>query len=126
MKNTIDWFEIPTRDLDTATKFYETVLGTAIRREVYGGAPHGVLVAPDDAVSGALVVADDKRKPGTGGALIYLACRDGVPAVVERAERAGAKVVLPVTSIGPFGWIAVIRDLDGNEIGLHAEAGAVG
>lgn len=125
MKNAINWFEIPTRDLDKAARFYEAVLGGPIKREVFGGVPHGVLAADQDAVTGALI-ADPKRSPGGSGALIYLDCRDGVPAVVERAEKAGAKVVLPVTSIGPFGWIAVIRDLDGNEIGLHAEAAPVG
>jgi uncharacterized protein len=123
MKNAINWFEIPTRDLDKAVRFYEAVLGTAIKRENFGGVPHGVLAADQDAVTGALV-ADPKRQPGTTGALIYLDCRDGVPAVVERARKEGAQVVLPVTSIGPFGWIAVIRDLDGNEVGLHAEAAA--
>jgi predicted enzyme related to lactoylglutathione lyase len=123
MKNAINWFEIPTRDLDKAVTFYEAVLGQPIKREDFGGVPHGVLSADKDAVAGALV-ADAKRTPGAGGTLIYLDCTGGVPGAVERAKQAGAQIVLPVTSIGPFGWIAVIRDLDGNEVGLHAEAAA--
>ena len=32
-RNAINWFEIPVSNLDRAQKFYETLLGTAIRRE---------------------------------------------------------------------------------------------
>ena len=35
--------------------------------------------------------------------------------------RAGAKVLLPATSLGEQGTIALIEDLDGNTVGLHAE-----
>jgi predicted enzyme related to lactoylglutathione lyase len=125
MKNVINWFEIITRDMDKAVRFYETALGKPIKRELFAGMPHGIFGADpgDGGVHGALIV-DAKRTPGSGGTIIYLDCADGVPAVVERATKAGAKVILPTTSIGPQGWIAVIQDLDGNHIGLHAEAAA--
>jgi len=125
MKNAINWFEIPTRDMDRAVRFYEAALGTPMQREVFGGMPHALFAAAKDkdSVTGALVV-DAKREPGTTGALIYLGCPDGVPAVLDRAAKAGAKVLLPVTSIGEHGFIAVIQDLDGNQIGLHANPAA--
>jgi predicted enzyme related to lactoylglutathione lyase len=123
MKNTINWFEIPTRDMDKAVRFYEAALATTIKRETFGGVPHGVFPHANGTVTGALV-ADGKRQPGATGALIYFDCADGVPAVLDRATKAGAKMVLPVTAIGEHGWIAVVADLDGNEIGLHAPPAA--
>lgn len=42
-------------------------------------------------------------------------------ASLARALEAGAKVVVPETSIGEHGTIAQIEDLDGNVVGLHAE-----
>ena len=126
MKNAINWFEITTRDMDKAVRFYEATLGQPIKREIFGGVPHGVFGTSDDAkggVHGALIV-DAKRTPGAGGTLIYFDCADGVPAVVERATKAGAKVLVPAMSIGEHGWIAVISDLDGNHIGLHAAPAA--
>lgn len=125
MTNSINWFEIPTRDMDRAVRFYEATFATALRREVFGDVPHAVFPAPQErgVVTGALV-ADKRRTPGASGALLYLACKDGVPATLSRAEKAGAKVLLGTTSIGEHGFIAVIQDLDGNEIGLHAYGAA--
>ena len=42
------------------------------------------------------------------------------PAVSRARSTAGAKIVQPRTEIGPHGTIALIEDLDGNVIGLHA------
>lgn len=33
MKSVINWFEIPVADMDRATKFYESVMQVALRRE---------------------------------------------------------------------------------------------
>ena len=33
MKSVINWFEIPVADMDRATKFYESVMRVALRRE---------------------------------------------------------------------------------------------
>lgn len=128
MKNAINWFEITTRDMDKAVRFYEATLAQPIKREIFGGIPHGVFGAGDDkaetgGVHGALIV-DAQRATGAGGTLVYFNCADGVPAVVERATKAGAKVIVPTMAIGEHGWIAVIADLDGNHVGLHAAAAA--
>jgi len=37
----------------------------------------------------------------------------------DRAVAAGGKVVQPTTDLGPHGTIALIRDLDGNVVGIH-------
>jgi|SRR5690349_21783362 len=124
MSNAINWFEIPTRDMDKAVRFYEAMLGVSLKRELFGGVPHAIFPAGDEtSVHGAVVTETPTRRgPGAGGVVIYLNAPKGVPDAVERAGKAGGAVVLPPTSIGPQGWIAVVRDLDGNEIGLHAPA----
>ena len=35
-RTALNWFEIPVSNLDRAQKFYETLLGTSIRRETMG------------------------------------------------------------------------------------------
>ena len=126
MSNAINWFEIPTRDMDKAIRFYEAMLGVSLQRETFGGVPHGVFPADkgdQKSVHGALVTeTPTKRGPGAGGVVIYLNAPNGVPDAVEKATKAGGAVLLPTTAIGPHGWIAVVRDLDGNEVGLHAPA----
>ncbi len=119
--NSINWFEIPTRDMDKAVPFYEKTLGVTLQREVFGGMPHAIFPVEksDTAVTGALV-AGPHATPGGGGVTIYLEAPDGVKACLARARAAGAAEVVPHMAIGEHGWIAVFRDLDGNHVGLHS------
>ena len=122
MSNAINWFEIPSKNLDKAARFYETTLGVTLRREVFGGVPHAVFEtdkSKPELVSGA-VVDRAQNQPGAAGVVIYLNCPDGVPAALARATQAGGKQLMPTTSIGENGWIAIVEDLDGNVVGLHA------
>lgn len=119
MKNSINWFEIPVVDLPRATAFYEKVLATALRTEDFGGTPMTILAA--EGVAGALVSVPG-RKPSADGALLYLDTAGALDAVLGRIEKAGGKVVLPRTAIGVQGFIAVMQDTEGNQVGLHQEA----
>jgi predicted enzyme related to lactoylglutathione lyase len=40
---------------------------------------------------------------------------------IERATRAGGRVVLPKTDIGDPGFIAILADTEGNHVALHME-----
>jgi predicted enzyme related to lactoylglutathione lyase len=121
--NAINWFELPTRDMDKAVRFYETTLGVTLKREVFGGMPHAVFVPQgghdDRSVTGAIVTAPHLT-PGSKGTVVYFYCKDGVNAALARAQAAGATVALPHTNIGENGFIAIIDDLEGNRVGLHA------
>lgn len=119
MKNSINWFEIPVVDLPRATAFYGRVLGAPLRTEDFGGTPMAILEA--EGVAGALVRVPN-RKPSADGALVYLNAAGQLDAVLGRVAQAGGKVVLPRTSIGPQGFIAVLQDTEGNQVGLHQEA----
>ena len=118
--NAINWFEIPVTNLDKAAALYAATLGCDLKREVFFGVPHAIIAAQGEAVTGTLI-SDPARQPQRGvGTLVLLNAKDGVPACLARAVAAGAKVVQPVTDIGPFGTSAKIEDFDGNVIGLHA------
>jgi len=119
MQHTINWFEIPTTDLDRASRFYEAVLGATVKREHFDGTGMQMAVFQGDeaSVRGALIV-DERRKPATDGALVYLHARD-LDASLARIEKAGGNVVMPKTDIGPPGFIALVRDTEGNVVGLH-------
>jgi predicted enzyme related to lactoylglutathione lyase len=120
MNDVIDWFEIPTLDLERAVRFYETVLGARFKRETSGGPPQAMFVGKGEAPFGALV-QDPRRKPAMDGALVYLSAGTDLDGCIERAARAGGRVVLPRTDIGDPGFIAIVADSEGNTVGLHAE-----
>ncbi len=120
MTNTINWFEIPTTDLDRASRFYEAVLGTPLKREHCSATDMHMATfqGAEESVRGALI-ADKRRKPVADGALVYLHAAD-LDASLARIEKAGGSVVMPKTDIGQPGFIALVRDTEGNVVGLHA------
>ncbi len=40
--------------------------------------------------------------------------------VIGRVEKAGGKIVAPKFKLGEVGWIALIKDSEGNIVGLHS------
>ena len=125
MKNAISWFEIPTTQLDSAQAFYESVLGSAMRREAMGPS-QGAVFAYDidgDGVGGALMMGPTAPAKAAGGALVYLDASPSLDVALERVVAAGGQVALPRQALPPgMGFFAHITDLDGNRVGLHAIA----
>lgn len=120
MTHAINWFEIPTTDLDRATRFYEALLGVALKREHFAGSDMAMAIFPgeEESVRGALI-ATSRRKPVADGALVYLHAPD-LDACLARLEKAGGSVVSPKLDIGEPGFIALVKDSEGNVVGLHA------
>jgi predicted enzyme related to lactoylglutathione lyase len=58
-------------------------------------------------------------KPSGEGVQIYFYDAD-IDATLRRLDARGAKIVLSKTAIGPFGFIAVFEDSEGNHIGLRS------
>ena len=118
MQNAINWFEIFVSDLDRAVAFYEGALGIELRREEFGGTPMAIFPGAGAGVAGALV--KNGQKPG-GGTLVYLNANRKLDAVLGRVKPSGGEVVLPKTDIGDPGFIATVKDTEGNIVGLHSE-----
>ena len=119
MANALTWLEIPTSDLGRAVKFYETVLGIHLKREVFGGTPMAIFPASMEDAGGALV-QQLGRAPSGDGTLIYLDAAGKLDACLSRVAAAGGTVVSGRTDIGDPGYIAVLRDTEGNLVALHS------
>lgn len=118
MHNAVNWFEIFVTDLPRAQAFYEQVLDTRLEAELFGGMPMAVF--PGDGVAGALV-QHPARRPSAEGAVTYLNCNGKLEACLARVEKAGGAVLMPRTDIGDPGFIAWVRDTEGNTVALHAQ-----
>ncbi len=117
IKHSINWFRIPVRDLTKASAFYAAVTGRPLKQVDFGGRPHAVFQAiGESAVSGAL---GEEAEPQTGRGVTIFLDVDAVTSALDRAVKAGAKVIQPATDLGPQGTCARIEDLDGNVVGLH-------
>ncbi|QOF80713.1 VOC family protein [Variovorax sp. 38R] len=118
----ITWFEIPVADLDRAQAFYETVLARKLRREDFGGNPLVVFPYDEPATGGALKPGANTSAQAGSGIRVYLDCT-GIDAVLSRVAAAGGQIVAPKSALPPgMGFIAHLRDTEGNEVGLHAPA----
>ncbi|GAC1351475.1 MAG: VOC family protein [Polyangiales bacterium] len=117
--NTLNWFEIAVTDMDRAVKFYQDLLGIVLRRELFAGTPNAIFPKEEKGTGGSLVL-DAKRTPGNSGTVVYLDATGQLDEVVKRASSLGGTVLLPTTAIGDPGFIALIRDSEGNTVGLHA------
>ena len=123
MKNAISWFEIPVRDLARAQAYYQAMLACSMRREAMGPSEGAVFPYEGEGVGGALLCGPSAAKPGSDGTLVYLDCSPSLDAAVARCAAAGGTVAMPRLALPPgMGFIAHIRDLDGNTLGLHASA----
>jgi uncharacterized protein len=118
LRNAINWFEIAVKDIKQAAAFYGTVTGQALEVMAFDGRAHAVFSPGPTCVHGALV-EQAMQGPSRGGTVIYLDIADGVQKAIERASKAGGKVVQERQDLGQHGECALIEDRDGNLIGLH-------
>ena len=112
----INWFEIPTQDLDRAAGFYSRVLEAELG-DMDG--PMGPMKSfHNDGLPVGALVAGPQVSPSQTGSLIYLGTQD-IDAALARVEAAGGQVLVGKTSIGPFGSIGQFVDSEGNRVALH-------
>jgi uncharacterized protein len=115
------WFEIPTRDLGGAVRFYESVLQTRLHREAMGDVELAVFPHQKPAPTGALAQGEGFT-PQPGGTVVYLHLDDIRP-VLERVPGAGGEVRLPRTPLPDgMGFFARVADPEGNIVGLFSAA----
>jgi len=120
--NAIGWFDLYVEDMERAADFYETVFQQKLDPM---GDPTGQTVMRSFSgnmnaygAAGALVKSPNSR-PGPGGTMIYFSVED-CAVEQERITAAGGKVLRPKFSIGPFGWVTLCMDTEGNEFGLNS------
>ncbi len=119
-RNNVGWFEIYVNDMARARKFYETVIGVSLSK----------LEGPDVEMYAFPMEMDAPGSPGSlvhmpgfpvgqNSTLVYFTCEDC--AVEEsRVVGAGGRIEKEKFSIGPYGFVSLVYDTEGNMIGLHS------
>jgi len=120
--NSVGWFEIYVKNMERAKKFYENVFQR--KTEQLKGPGDGIEMWAFNGNSdtygapGALVKMHGFN-PGNNSVVIYFTC-DDCSIEEKRAEAFGGKVEKSKFSIGPYGFISLVYDSEGNMIGLHS------
>jgi uncharacterized protein len=121
-RNVVGWFELYVQDVERAKAFYQETFQIALERLESPGLELWAFPNPmgmdTPGCPGALVKMPGKDS-GVGGTIVYFSCAD----CAEEASRAiqnGGTVQKEKTSIGQYGFIALVVDTEGNMIGLHS------
>jgi len=120
MNNPVRWFEIYVADMRRAKKFYESVLKVKLTKMPFAeGEMWGFPSNPDKwGCSGSLVKMNGLVPSGVS-TIIYFGSDDC--ALEERAvPKFGGTIHKPKRSIGPYGFITLAVDPEGNMIGFHS------
>jgi predicted enzyme related to lactoylglutathione lyase len=70
---------------------------------------------------GGCVIQGKGYEPTDKGTLVYLNGGDDLLTILNKVEKAGGKILMPKTSIGPNGFMAHFLDCEGNRVGLHSK-----
>lgn len=120
--NPVGWFEIYVQDMARSKVFYETVFQVALQQlpgtevEMWGFP----MQMDRMGAAGALVRMEGVASGGNS-VMVYFSCAD-CSVEESRVAKAGGQVVRPRFSIGEYGFVSLVCDSEGNEIGLHSRA----
>lgn len=120
-RNRAVWFDIPVANLDNAAKFYAAVLGVKVVKKKMGDVEFGV-IEHDQGNGGCLIHKPDEVS--ATGPLLYLNTDGRIRDAVQQVEAHGGHVLIPIESIGPHGFRAVVVDSEGNRVALHSNTDA--
>lgn len=118
--NPVVWFEIYVQDIARSKKFYETVFSTTLEKVEDEDCEMWMFPYKEGAEgSGGMIAKMQGIPSGPGGTMVYFSCED---CAVEEARAAanGGDIIRKKFSIGPHGFCAIVKDTEGNHIGLHS------
>lgn len=118
--NPVGWFEIYVQNIERAKAFYSTVLLRTFEKLNAGDLEMWAFNGEMGKAGTAGTLVQMAGMPSGGNSVIvYFNCDD---CVVEesRVVGAGGKILRPKTSIGPYGFVSLVYDTEGNLIGLHS------
>jgi uncharacterized protein len=114
MGNPVVHFEIRAGDTTRQKEFYSELFGWSFGPEDASPLRYSMV---DTRGEGGIQGGVRAAQPGPTGLTFYVQVAD-LPGALERAAALGAATVLPPTPLPRGGRFAVLRDPEGNELGL--------
>ncbi len=118
--NPVGWFEIYVQDMKRAKAFYEKVLGIQLSKLDSRGMDMQAFPMHEghEGATGSLVCMPGVPSGGNS-TLVYFKCAD-CATELGRVKAAGGDIHKEKFAIGPYGFIALALDTEGNMFGLHS------
>lgn len=120
---TFHWNELRTRDARAAMKFYTATIGWTFQRSATpDGMDYWLAIQNGRPVAGFFHLVSPQFDPVPESWMSYLAV-DDVDSRVKKAEKAGAKLVMPIFDVPDVGRIAMLMEPGGAGIGWMTPVG---
>lgn len=117
----VTWFEIPSKDLNRATRFYEEVLGVKLKPDAMGPSLKFSIFPADKGQPTGCVIQGDGYRPSPDSTTVYLNLRDDLAKPLAKVEKAGGKVLQDKTALPEnMGFYAQFLDSEGNRVGFFS------
>ncbi len=113
--NTVCFFEVPVDDFGVAQEFYTELFGWKFEK-IPGGFRYYKIDMGSDKIKGGMTARQD-----SGHTPVNYVKVASVEDSLHKAEKLGAKLVVPRKPVQGVGWFAVMLDPNGNRIGLWQE-----
>ena len=128
-RNVVNWFEIPTKNLARAQRFYEAIFKITLK-EVRSSQPGMKMVifpgSADSAGATGALIHSKHTTPSNEGTVVYFRCHSlgdelaCIQAYKDEQDGIQAAILMPKTAIGKDGFVAHFSDTEGNRVGLHS------
>ena len=120
MEHRIVHFEIPADDPEKLTRFYAELFGWKVEKYPMPGWDYwGCKTGEGPGINGAIM----KRMSPQHCITNYVNVEQ-LDAMLDKAKRLGANVIVPKTAVASMGWFAIALDPQNNPIGLWQADGA--
>ncbi|HKP70524.1 MAG TPA: VOC family protein [Pyrinomonadaceae bacterium] len=120
-RNSVGWFEIYVDDMERARGFYESVFKVTLEKLPIDVEMLTFPMNEEAPGSSGALVHMPGFPAGNNSVLVYFTCED-CATEESRVEGAGGRIEKTKFSIGPYGFISLVYDTEGNMIGLHSMA----
>ncbi len=121
MSNAVNWFEIPVTDYDRAKSFYSNIFGATLTESEMNGLKMAFFPMQSQQGVGGAIVQGEGYVPSDKGTMVYLNGGDDLAPILSRVEAAGGTIVTPKALINDeIGYMAIIRDTEGNKVAFHS------
>ena len=117
----VRWLDIPVKDLDRASLFYERILSQKIIRKKYEAGEYAYFGHSKEGEVGACLILSDTMVPRKDGFLPYFNVDERHKEAEESVEENGGTILQTKHSMGEYGFRTIILDTEGNRIALHSK-----
>lgn len=111
------WNELMTSDASKAKDFYKNLFGWTSEDNNMGEFVYTMYKSGDQMIGGMMQIPADEQKQIPPHWMNYVFV-ESVDNELSKAEKLGAKVIVPATPVSDFGRFAILQDPTGAHFGL--------